>query len=336
MIGQNPRRRFVRRAASIVGIGAIALPAIIGAPPARAAGFGDTLPNYDPGVHGTINQPWANCGIVLFENVDFQGKKLCGPLTTSITTPQTPLDASNASLLGGDMDWRKKVSSIQVRPGLQVEMWGYTYGRGYHRRTFYDDTPNLGDFDNAVDAVRVVPISFSTTLINAAAGRPVTTKNAVSCTADQGPEKAVDRSVASIYTNKWCAQAMIAPLDPMRYPPTLEVDLGAVKLIKGVVLHHAGDGPLGALLGLNLLKTQREPDAYNTYMYTIRTSMYPDGPWNTWSFTNPYFADVTNHGLVEPATGGLLPARYVRLEVTRPTFFGPYVVRLQEFEVMTS
>ena len=193
MIGQNSRRRFVRRAA-IVGTVAIALAAITGVPPTLAAGYGDTLPNYDPGVNGTINQPRANCGIVLFENANYQGKKLCGPLTTSLTSPQIPLDPANASLLGGEMDWRKKVSSIQVRPGLQLEMFGYTNGPGYHTRTFYDDTPNLGDFDNAVDAVRVTPILFAKTLINAAAGRPVTTKNAVSCTADQGPEKAVDRS----------------------------------------------------------------------------------------------------------------------------------------------
>jgi len=334
MIGQNSRRRFVRRAAAIVGIGAIALPAFTGVRPALAAGYGDTLPNYDPGVQGAINQPWANCGIVLFENINYQGKKLCGPLTTSITSPQTPLDVSNASLLGGDMDWRKKVSSVQVRPGLELEMWGYTPGPGYHIRTFFDDTPNLADFDNVVDAVRVSPIIGATTLISAAAGRPVTTKNAVSCTADQGPEKAVDSSVASIYTNKWCAQAMIAPLDPLHYPPTLKVDLGTVRVITGVVLHHAGDGPLNPLLGLNLLKTQREPDAYNTYRYTIKTSMYPDGPWNTWNFTNPYAADVTNHGLVSPVTGGRSPARYVQLEVTAPTFFAPFVVRIQEFEVL--
>ena len=62
---------------------------------------------------------------------------------------------------------------------------------------------------------------------------------------------------------------MIAPLDPGRYPPTLEVDLGVVKVITGVVLHHAGDGPLNRLLGLHLVNTQREPDAYNTYTSPI-------------------------------------------------------------------
>jgi hypothetical protein len=322
MTAQNSKRWLLRRCASIIAIGASVL--ATGATPASAA----DIPYYDPGVSSpaTLNTFAAECGIVLFDQTGFQGKKICAPAVAGFSDGWFPLEFA-ASYLGGDMNWTRKISSIQVRPGLTVEM-----SDGYSRRTFRADTPDLGDFNDRATGVRVYREGFVSH--NVAAGRSVTTNNAASCTSSQGPQKAVDNSVASIYTNKWCATALIAPLDPGRYPLTLRIDLGQERLITGAVVHHAGDGPLTAPLGINLLRTQREPDYYNTYRFTIKTSRWANGPWDTWSFQNTYFADVTNHDLRDPESGGYGPARYVLLEVTAPTYFPPFVARIQEFEVL--
>lgn len=325
MIGHNAKRRLRRRCASIVATAATVLAA--GATPARGA----DIPYYDPGVQAPayLDTFRAECGVVLYELAGYQGKKICGPAVTAFSgrTPH-PLDYISAAKLGADMNWTGKVSSIQVRPGLTVEL-----NRSYYTsRYFRADTPNLGDFDDSATSVTVFREGWETP--NLAAFRPVTTKNAASCTTSQVPAKAVDTSVASIYTNKWCATALVAPLDPGRYPLTLQVDLGQTKVITGAVVHHAGDGPLTAPLGISLLRSQREPDAFNTYRFNIKTSMSPDGPWQTWSFQNSYFADVTNHDLRGPVTNGYGPARYIQLEITQPTYFPPFVVRIQEFEVL--
>jgi hypothetical protein len=66
---------------------------------------------------------------------------------------------------------------------------------------------------------------------NLALGRPAT--GSVPCSADQGPEKAVNGSVAGGKADSWCADA---------WPFFLQVDLGAPIAVKRFVVKHASAG----------------------------------------------------------------------------------------------
>jgi hypothetical protein len=67
--------------------------------------------------------------------------------------------------------------------------------------------------------------------VNLALNQPVT--GSIPCTADQGPEKAVNGSVAAGQADAWCAQ--------MR-PLFLQVDLGAVRPVTRFIVKHASAG----------------------------------------------------------------------------------------------
>lgn len=330
------RSRRDRKPASLLGAVAVMMAGVgIGATPASAAEvYGAPLPNYDPGVHGTIRHDLANCGIVMYEGINYQGKKLCAPaLGDNVLSSLFSLRLNQAANWGGDMDWQDKVSSIQVRPGFRLEL--YRLGSITTQRSYSADTPDLGDFNDRANHVRVAAyLTVGEGNNNAADGQPVTTKNAVSCNSSQGPEKAVDNSVASIYVNKWCGSAT-ALLTPWLTPPTLQVDLGADRFISGVVVHHAGDGPLSPLLNLlGPVKVQRESDLFNTKAYNIKVSSSPTGPWTVaGTFANTWSADVSNHPLVR-SDNRLYRARYVQLEVTLPSSLD-WVARIQELEVLT-
>jgi len=66
---------------------------------------------------------------------------------------------------------------------------------------------------------------------NLALGRPVT--GSIPCSPDQGPEKAVNGSVAGGETDRWCAEDR---------PWFLQVDLGATRPVKRFVVKHASAG----------------------------------------------------------------------------------------------
>ena len=66
---------------------------------------------------------------------------------------------------------------------------------------------------------------------NLAHGRPAT--GSVPCSPDEGPEKAVNGSVASGKTDRWCAED---------WPLFLQVDLGTVRPVKRFVVKHASAG----------------------------------------------------------------------------------------------
>jgi hypothetical protein len=66
---------------------------------------------------------------------------------------------------------------------------------------------------------------------NLALGRPAT--GSLPCTQDQGPEKAVNGSVAGGETDRWCSGDR---------PLFLQVDLGAVRPVKRFVVKHASAG----------------------------------------------------------------------------------------------
>jgi len=67
--------------------------------------------------------------------------------------------------------------------------------------------------------------------VNLALGRPAT--GSMPCSPDQGPEKAVNGSVAGGQADKWCAEDR---------PLFLQVDLGAVRPVKRFVVKHASAG----------------------------------------------------------------------------------------------
>ena len=67
--------------------------------------------------------------------------------------------------------------------------------------------------------------------VNLALNRPATASS--SCSQDQGPEKAVNGSVAGGQGDKWCAQG---------WPLFLQVDLGAVRPVTRFVVKHASAG----------------------------------------------------------------------------------------------
>ena len=66
---------------------------------------------------------------------------------------------------------------------------------------------------------------------NLALGRPAT--GSAPCSPEQGPEKAVNGSVAGGKTDRWCAD---------RWPFFLQVDLGAARPVKRFVVKHASAG----------------------------------------------------------------------------------------------
>src|SRR3954463_1266853 len=67
--------------------------------------------------------------------------------------------------------------------------------------------------------------------VNLALHRPVT--GSVPCSADQGPEKAVNGSVAGGQSDRWCAED---------YPLFLQVDLGALRPVSRFIIKHASAG----------------------------------------------------------------------------------------------
>jgi glucose/arabinose dehydrogenase len=119
-----------------------------------------------------------------------------------------------------------------------------------------------------------------------------------SCSAAEGPERAVDGSVAS----GWCSGGS---------DRWLMVDLGSVAFVSGFVVRHAGAG--GGLTALN------------TRDFTIAVSV--DGvTWSTPVSVVGNTTDVTTHSV--SVTG-----RYVRLRVTTPASNGDLSARIAEFEV---
>ncbi|GAA0806245.1 discoidin domain-containing protein [Spirilliplanes yamanashiensis] len=132
---------------------------------------------------------------------------------------------------------------------------------------------------------------------NLAAGRAAT--GSAPCTAAETPRTAVTASVR----DKFCSAAE---------RPFLQVDLGAPALVGRIVVQHAQAGG--------------EPAAWNTRDFTLSVSA--DGA----AFTA--VAAVTGSTAATTAhTVTPVRARYVRLDVTRPTGTGDRAARIAELEV---
>ncbi|WFF04595.1 GH92 family glycosyl hydrolase [Micromonospora sp. WMMD1076] len=135
---------------------------------------------------------------------------------------------------------------------------------------------------------------------NLALNRPATADS--QCAATEGPEKAVNGSVAGGAADKWCSTGA------SRF---LRVDLGASRAITSIGVFHAGAGG--------------ENRAWNTRDFDLQVS--GDGTtWTTVAAVRGNTADATEHPLA--ASG-----RYVRVAVLTPTQNGDPAARLYELQV---
>ncbi|WP_446210898.1 ricin-type beta-trefoil lectin domain protein [Micromonospora sp. IBSANI012] len=136
---------------------------------------------------------------------------------------------------------------------------------------------------------------------NLALNKPATADS--SCTTTEGPDKAVNGSVAGGTTDKWCSKGTT------KY---LQVDLGASTNVNRFVVKHAGAGG--------------ENTAWNTKDFTIATST--DGSnWTTRTTVTGNTASTTTHDIAA------VTARHVRLNITAPTSTTDPAARIYEFEV---
>ena len=146
-----------------------------------------------------------------------------------------------------------------------------------------------------------IPPPATAAVTNLALNKQAT--GAAACASTEGPEKAVNGSVAGGNSDKWCSTAA------SKY---LQVDLGVPASITGFTVKHAGAGG--------------EAATYNTKAFTIGLST--DGStWTTPVTATNNTASTTTHPIA--ATN----ARYAKLVVTTPTQSADSAARIYEFEV---
>jgi hypothetical protein len=136
---------------------------------------------------------------------------------------------------------------------------------------------------------------------NLALGRPATADS--SCNANEGPAKAVNGTVTSGNTDKWCSQGATK---------WWQVDLGSTQSVNQFVVKHAGAGG--------------EQTGWNTRDFNIQVSTNGTA-WTTVTTVTGNTASTTTH--VIAAT----QARHVRLNITAPTSTADTAARIYEFEV---
>jgi hypothetical protein len=117
-----------------------------------------------------------------------------------------------------------------------------------------------------------------------------------SCTANEGPAKAVNGSVTGGSSDKWCSA--------VAGPKSLEVDLGANRALKRFVIQHAGAGG--------------EAASMNTKAFVLETST-GGGVWTTAATITGNTASTTQHTVN-------VTARWIRITTTDA------VARIYEFE----
>jgi glucose/arabinose dehydrogenase len=154
----------------------------------------------------------------------------------------------------------------------------------------------------APDGDATYTASFSgRNVTNIARNRPATARS--SCAAASGPAKAVNGTTNGGTSDRWCS------VGPSTW---LQVDLGSVRPIAGIVLRHAGAGG--------------ESAALNTRDYSVQVS----GNGATWVTV------VAEGGNTANVTGYAVSAyaRYVRLRITAPSSNGNTTARIYEMEVL--
>jgi hypothetical protein len=142
------------------------------------------------------------------------------------------------------------------------------------------------------------PPTTPPTVTNLALNRPAKA-NQPSCAASESPAKAVDGRAAAT-SDKWCSGAGATK--------TLEVDLGANRALKRLVVKHAGAGG--------------ESTGFNTRNFVLETST-GGGVWST-------AATVTGNTASTTTSSVNVTARWIRIATTDP------VARIYELEAYTS
>ncbi|MEE6310835.1 discoidin domain-containing protein [Plantactinospora veratri] len=137
--------------------------------------------------------------------------------------------------------------------------------------------------------------------VNLALGRPATADS--SCSAIEGPAKAVNGTTTSGNLDKWCSTGA------NRW---LQVDLGSTQSVNRVVVAHAGAGG--------------EAAGWNTRDFAVQVSTNGTA-WSTVANVTGNTANTTTH------TFAATQARYVRLAITTPAGDGNNAARIYEFEV---
>ncbi|MGW2201690.1 endo-beta-N-acetylglucosaminidase [Streptomyces sp. NPDC001774] len=139
---------------------------------------------------------------------------------------------------------------------------------------------------------------------NLALGRPATASG--QCNGSETPAKAVNGSVSAGTADKWCTTTSAK---------WLEVDLGAARGIDRLTVKHAAAGG--------------ESATWNTRDFTLQVRGSTAEPWTSVATVTGNTAATTTHAV--SAT-----ARYVRLQITRPTQTSDPAARIYEFEVWGS
>ncbi|MCA2217762.1 family 16 glycoside hydrolase [Jidongwangia harbinensis] len=140
--------------------------------------------------------------------------------------------------------------------------------------------------------------------VNLALGKPATADS--SCSAIEGPARAVNGTTTSGNLDKWCSTGATK---------WLQVDLGAATTVDRFVVKHAGAGGENA--------------AWNTRDFTVAVSTNGTS-WTNVATVTGNTASTTTHA-VSPVS-----ARYLRLNVTAPTSNSDTAARIYEFEAYGS
>lgn len=163
------------------------------------------------------------------------------------------------------------------------------------------------DEDGVPSVARVVslrrPGTQDTQAANLALGRPATSSTA--CSSSETADRAVNGTVGGGTADSWCSRV------PGQW---LQVDLGAGRTVRSIVVRHAGAGG--------------GPSSANTRGFRLRTSV--DGArWTTVARVSGNAKPVTTHAAGDRA------ARYVRLEVTdADASSGTGTARVYELEAL--
>lgn len=146
-----------------------------------------------------------------------------------------------------------------------------------------------------------MPMASHAGRVDLALGKAVT--GSAICKPGEEAVKAVNGKLASKTQDKFCSKDV---------PSWLRIDLGKVSQVSGFTIKHAGAGD--------------EPAAMNTRAFTVRVS--PDGKdWTSVVDVTANTASVTEHRITP------VQARYVELDVTKPTQTDDPATRIYEVEV---
>lgn len=146
-----------------------------------------------------------------------------------------------------------------------------------------------------------LPMASHAAHVDLALGKSVT--GSPICKPGEEAVKAVNGKLASKTQDKFCTKEV---------PGWLRIDLGKVEQVSGFTIKHAGAGD--------------EPAEMNTRAFTVRVSA--DGKdWKPVVDVTANTASVTEHRIAP------VQARYVELDVTRPTQTDDPATRIYEVEV---